>query len=164
VEKARAGDIIAIVSGATPDRRHMCDAANPVSSRDACVPGPRHQRVGEVEGQGEQEKFGERSAKNGPAPIPSLTWETDRRTGQTILRGMGELWGAHFLVRSRDRMRTEFGAKGTNGRAASRVSETFTRSDRTDIHKKQPGFAARFAEGGSFSSSLDAERDSEFGR
>ncbi len=57
---------------------------------------------------------------------PSLHLETDRETGQTILRGMGEL---HLEV-TLDRMRTEFGVK-CKGRAAGGLPR--------DHHEENPG-------------------------
>jgi len=62
----------------------------PGRSRAHALPGPGHQRVGQIEGQAEQEKFNTALGKMVRAD-PSLHLETDRETGQTILRGMGEL-------------------------------------------------------------------------
>jgi elongation factor G len=74
---------------------------------------------------------------------PSLHLETDRETGQTILRGMGEL---HLEV-TLDRMRTEFGVEGTMGEPQVAYRETITRKiEEQYIHKKQTGGSGQFAE------------------
>jgi elongation factor G len=73
---------------------------------------------------------------------PSLHLETDRETGQTILRGMGEL---HLEV-TLDRMRTEFGVEGTMGEPQVAYRETITRTKEKDYtHKKQTGGTGQFA-------------------
>ena len=74
---------------------------------------------------------------------PSLHLETDRETGQTILRGMGEL---HLEV-TLDRMRTEFGVEGIMGEPQVAYRETITKKiDEQYIHKKQTGGSGQFAE------------------
>ena len=74
---------------------------------------------------------------------PSLHLETDRETGQTILRGMGEL---HLEV-TLDRMRTEFGVEGVMGEPQVAYRETITKKiEEQYIHKKQTGGSGQFAE------------------
>ena len=90
----------------------------------------------------EQEKFGAALGKMVRAD-PSLHLETDRETGQTILRGMGEL---HLEV-TLDRMRTEFGVEGIMGEPQVAYRETFTKKiDEQYMHKKQTGGSGQFAE------------------
>jgi elongation factor G len=90
----------------------------------------------------ETEKFGAALGKMVRAD-PSLQLETDRETGQTILRGMGEL---HLEV-TLDRMRTEFGVEGTMGKPQVAYRETFTKPiDEHYVHKKQTGGSGQFAE------------------
>ena len=74
---------------------------------------------------------------------PSLHLETDEETGQTILRGMGEL---HLEV-TLDRMRTEFGVEGLMGAPQVAYRETITKSiEEHYTHKKQTGGSGQFAE------------------
>ncbi len=74
---------------------------------------------------------------------PSLRLETDRETGQTILRGMGEL---HLEV-TLDRMRTEFGVEGNMGKPQVAYREAITSTiEHTYTHKKQTGGSGQFAE------------------
>ncbi len=90
----------------------------------------------------EQEKFGSALGKMVRAD-PSLHLETDRETGQTILRGMGEL---HLEV-TLDRMRTEFGVEGIMGEPQVAYRETITKKITEQyIHKKQTGGSGQFAE------------------
>src|SRR5260370_18722208 len=92
----------------------------------------------------EQEKFSAALGKMVSAD-PSLHLETDRETGQTILRGMGEL---HLEV-TLDRMRTEFGVEGTMGEPQVAYRETFTKKlTEQYIHKKQTGGSAPLADVG----------------
>ncbi len=91
---------------------------------------------------GEQEKFNAALGKMVRAD-PSLHLETDRETGQTILRGMGEL---HLEV-TLDRMRTEFNVEGIMGEPQVAYRETFTKKiSEQYVHKKQTGGSGQFAE------------------
>jgi elongation factor G len=74
---------------------------------------------------------------------PSLRLETDRETGQTILRGMGEL---HLDV-TLDRMRSEFNVEGIMGEPQVAYREAFTKPiEQQYVHKKQTGGSGQFAE------------------
>src|SRR5205085_12059663 len=111
IEEARAGDIIALVSLAETDTGDtLCDSANPVVLERMRFPEPVISVSVKSKLKAEQEKFGAALGKMVRAD-PSLHLETDRETGQTILRGMGEL---HLEV-TLDRMRTEFNVEGTMG-------------------------------------------------
>ncbi|GJQ56822.1 MAG: hypothetical protein HKUEN07_33910 [Rhodocyclaceae bacterium] len=91
---------------------------------------------------GDQEKFANALGKMVRAD-PSLRLETDRETGQTILRGMGEL---HLDV-TLDRMRTEYGVEGEMGKPQVAYRETITRPIAEQyVHKKQTGGSGQFAE------------------
>ena len=143
VEEARAGDIIALVSLAdTETGDTLCDAANPVVLERMRFPDPVISVSVKAKTKAEQEKFGAALGKMVRAD-PSLHLETDRETGQTILRGMGEL---HLEV-TLDRMRTEFGVEGIMGEPQVAYRETITKKlTEQYIHKKQTGGAGQFAE------------------
>ena len=123
VEEARAGDIIALVSLPTPRPATRCAIPPPGGARAHALPGPCDQRVGEIQGQGRPGEIRQPRWARWCAPIPRLHLETDRETGQTILRGMGEL---HLEV-TLDRMRTEFGVEGTMGEPQVAYRETITK-------------------------------------
>jgi elongation factor G len=143
IEEARAGDIIALVSLAdTETGDTLCDAANPVVLERMRFPDPVISVSVKSKLKAEQEKFGAALGKMVRAD-PSLHLETDRETGQTILRGMGEL---HLEV-TLDRMRTEFGVEGTMGEPQVAYRETPTKKvEEHYTHKKQTGGSGQFAE------------------
>ena len=143
IEEARAGDIIALVSLAdTETGDTLCDAANPVVLERMRFPDPVISVSVKSKVKAEQEKFGTALGKMVRAD-PSLHMQTDRETGETILRGMGEL---HLEV-TLDRMRTEFGVEGTMGEPQVAYRETITRKITEHyIHKKQTGGSGQFAE------------------
>jgi elongation factor G len=143
IEEARAGDIIALVSLAETDTGDtLCDSADPVVLERMRFPDPVISVSVQAKTKGETEKFNAALGKMVRAD-PSLHLETDRETGQTILRGMGEL---HLEV-TLDRMRTEFGVEGTMGKPQVAYRETFTRAlDEHYVHKKQTGGSGQFAE------------------
>ena len=143
IEEARAGDIVALVSMAdTETGDTLCDDANPVVLERMRFPDPVISVSVKAKLKAEQEKFGAALGKMVRAD-PSLHLETDRETGQTILRGMGEL---HLEV-TLDRMRTEFNVEGTMGEPQVAYRETFTRKiEEHYTHKKQTGGSGQFAE------------------
>src|ERR1700761_8420257 len=143
IEEARAGDIIAFVSLAETDTGDtLCDANAPVILERMRFPDPVISVSVEAKTKGDQEKFSTALGKMVRAD-PSLRLETDRDTGQTILRGMGEL---HLEV-TLDRMRTEFGVEGNMGKPQVAYRETITRPIQENyVHKKQTGGSGQFAE------------------
>jgi elongation factor G len=143
VEEARAGDIIALVSLAeTETGDTLCDSAHPVVLERMRFPEPVISVSVESKTKVDQEKFSAALGKMVRAD-PSLRLETDRETGQTILRGMGEL---HLEV-TLDRIRTEFNVEGNMGKPQVAYRETFTQTvTHTYTHKKQTGGSGQFAE------------------
>src|SRR5882762_6844467 len=143
IEEARAGDIIALVSlQETETGDTLCDSANPVVLERMRFPDPVISVSVEAKTKAEQEKFSTALGKMVRAD-PSLRLETDRETGQTILRGMGEL---HLEV-TLDRMRTEFGVEGNMGKPQVAYREAFTQPvEYVYTHKKQTGGSGQYAE------------------
>ena len=143
IEEARAGDIIALVSMQETDTGDsLCDAAHPVILERMRFPEPVISVSVKPKNKAELEKFGAALGKMVRAD-PSLKLETDRETGETILRGMGEL---HLDV-TLDRMRTEFNVEGVMGQPQVAYRETFTKPIQENYtHKKQTGGSGQFAE------------------
>ena len=143
IEEARAGDIIALVSLAeTETGDTLCDSNAQVVLERMKFPEPVISVSVEPKAKADQEKFGAALGKMVRAD-PSLRLETDRETGQTILRGMGEL---HLDV-TLDRMRTEFNVEGNMGKPQVAYREAFTATvEHTYTHKKQTGGSGQFAE------------------
>jgi elongation factor G len=143
VDEARAGDIVALVSLAeTETGDTLCDSASPVVLERMRFPDPVISVSVKSKAKADQEKFTTALGKMVRAD-PSLHLETDRETGQTILRGMGEL---HLEV-TLDRMRTEFNVEGVMGEPQVAYRETITRRiEEQYVHKKQTGGSGQFAE------------------
>ncbi|HEU4486081.1 MAG TPA: elongation factor G, partial [Povalibacter sp.] len=143
IEEARAGDIIALVSLAETDTGDtLCDANAPVVLERMRFPEPVISVSVKPKNKADQEKFGAALGKLVRAD-PSLRLETDRDTGETILRGMGEL---HLDV-TLDRARTEFNVEGVMGQPQVAYRETFTKPvSEQYVHKKQTGGSGQFAE------------------
>jgi elongation factor G len=143
IDEARAGDIIALVSLQETDTGDtLCDANAQVILERMRFPEPVISVSVKPKNKGELEKFGAALGKMVRAD-PSLKLETDRETGETILRGMGEL---HLDV-TLDRMRTEFNVEGVMGQPQVAYRETFTKPVQENyIHKKQTGGSGQFAE------------------
>jgi elongation factor G len=90
----------------------------------------------------DQEKMGVALARLA-AEDPSFRVETDIESGQTIMKGMGELH-LDILV---DRMRREFKVEANIGRPQVAYRETISHSvEHTYTHKKQTGGSGQFAE------------------
>ena len=143
IEECRAGDICAFVSmKETETGDSLSDPDKPALLERMRFPDPVISVSVKSKVKSEQEKFGTALGKMVRAD-PSLHLETDRETGQTILRGMGEL---HLEV-TLDRMRTEFGVEGTMGEPQVAYRESFTKIiDEHYVHKKQTGGSGQFAE------------------
>src|ERR1700722_16576695 len=89
-----------------------------------------------------REKLGQALGKMVRAD-PSLRLELDKESGQTILRGMGEL---HLEI-TIDRIRTEYNVEANVGRPQVAFRETITsRVEHIYTHKKQTGGAGQYAE------------------
>ncbi len=74
---------------------------------------------------------------------PSLRLNVDQETGQTVLRGMGEL---HLEV-TIDRMRTELGVEANMGKPKVSFREAFGKTvELVYTHKKQSGGSGQYAE------------------
>jgi elongation factor G len=143
IEECRAGDIIAFVSLAeTETGDTLCDPASPIILERMKFPDPVISVSVEPKAKGDQEKLGAALGKMVRAD-PSLRLELDKETGQTILRGMGEL---HLEI-TIDRIRTEYGVEAVVGRPQVAYRETITsKIEHIYTHKKQTGGSGQFAE------------------
>jgi len=74
---------------------------------------------------------------------PTLTVKTDQETGQTVLRGMGEL---HLEIII-DRLRREFKVEINQGAPQVAYKETFTMAvEHREVYKKQTGGRGKFGD------------------
>jgi len=143
IDEARAGDICALVSmRETETGDSLCDPDHPVLLERMRFPDPVISVAIEPKTRGDQDKLSAALYKMVKAD-PSLKLNVDHETGQTVLRGMGEL---HLEV-TIDRMRTELGVEAAMGKPKVSFREAFGRVvEHTYTHKKQTGGSGQFAE------------------
>ncbi len=142
VKEARAGDIIALAGlkeVTTGDT--LCDPNKPVILERMEFPDPVIEVAVEPKTKGDQEKMGMALARLAQED-PSFRVSTDHESGQTIIKGMGELH-LDIIV---DRMKREFKVEANVGAPQVAYRETITKSHTIDYtHKKQTGGSGQFA-------------------
>ncbi len=143
IEEAFAGDIIALAGlKDTTTGDTLCSEKEPVVLETMTFPEPVIEIAVEPKTKGDQEKMSQALARLA-AEDPSFRVETDLESGQTIMKGMGELH-LDILV---DRMRREFKVEANIGAPQVAYRETISREmEHTYTHKKQSGGSGQFAE------------------
>ncbi len=142
VKEARAGDIVALCGlKNTTTGDTLCDPSHPVILERMEFPDPVIEVAVEPKTKGDQEKMGvalQRLAQEDP----SFRVTSDAESGQTVIKGMGELH-LEILV---DRMRREFKVDANVGAPQVAYRETITKTFEIDYtHKKQTGGSGQFA-------------------
>jgi elongation factor G len=142
IDEAFAGDIIALAGlKETTTGDTLCDPAKPLVLETMTFPEPVIEIAVEPKSKADQEKMGLALARLA-AEDPSFRVETDLESGQTIMKGMGELH-LDILV---DRMRREFKVEANIGAPQVAYRETISRPTEIDYtHKKQTGGTGQFA-------------------
>jgi elongation factor G len=142
IDEAFAGDIIALAGlKETTTGDTLCDPAKPVVLETMTFPEPVIEIAVEPKSKADQEKMAMALARLA-AEDPSFRVETDIESGQTIMKGMGELH-LDILV---DRMRREFKVEANIGAPQVAYRETISRAAEIDYtHKKQTGGSGQFA-------------------
>jgi elongation factor G len=142
VKDARAGDILALAGlKNTTTGDTLSDAAHPVVLERMEFPEPVIEIAVEPKTKGDQEKMGQALARLATED-PSFRVAVDHESGQTIIKGMGELH-LEIIV---DRMRREFKVDANVGAPQVAYRETITRPAEIDYtHKKQTGGAGQYA-------------------
>ncbi|HEU0221569.1 MAG TPA: elongation factor G [Paracoccaceae bacterium] len=142
IVEAFAGDIIALAGlKDTTTGDTLCDPAHPVVLETMSFPDPVIEIAIEPRSKNDQEKMA-LGLQRLAAEDPSFQVMTDPESGQTIMKGMGELH-LEILV---DRLRREFKVEANVG--APQVAYRETISHRAEIdhtHKKQTGGSGQFA-------------------
>jgi len=143
IEECRAGDICAFVSlKETETGDSLTDLNHPVLLERMRFPDPVISVSVEPKSRADVDKLSVALYKMVKAD-PSLKLEVDQETGQTLLRGMGEL---HLEV-TIDRMRTELGVEANMGRPRVSFREAFGQTvEHVYTHKKQSGGSGQYAE------------------
>ncbi|WP_377809972.1 elongation factor G [Azospirillum sp. A29] len=142
IERAHTGDIVAFAGlehTATGDT--LCDPTKPIVLERLDVPEPVIEIVVEPRTEADHDKMAAALNRLGHED-PSLQVTVDRESGQTVIRGMGELH-LDIIV---DRMRREFRVDAAVGAPKVAYRETVLRSAEVDhIHARQTGDRAQFA-------------------
>ena len=142
VKEAYAGDIVAL-AGLKDTRTGdtLCDAAKPVILEKMEFPDPVIELAIEPKSKADQEKLGVALSKLA-AEDPSFRVSTDHETGQTILKGMGEL---HLDIKV-DILRRTYKVDANVGAPQVAYRETISKPYTEDYtHKKQSGGSGQFA-------------------
>ncbi|WP_208352194.1 elongation factor G [Pseudaestuariivita rosea] len=143
IEEAFAGDIIALAGlKDTTTGDTLCAVNDPVVLETMTFPDPVIEIAVEPKTKNDQEKMSQGLARLA-AEDPSFRVETDLESGQTIMKGMGELH-LDILV---DRLKREFKVEANIGAPQVAYRETIGHEvEHTYTHKKQSGGSGQFAE------------------
>jgi len=142
VKEANTGDIVALAGLKYTITGHtLSDEDNPIVLEPMEFPDPVLEIAVEPKTKGDQEKMGEALGRLARED-PSFRVTSDEESGQTIIKGMGELH-LDIIV---DRMKREFKVEANIGAPQVAYRETILKSvENTYIHKKQSGGAGQFA-------------------
>jgi elongation factor G len=143
IKEAYAGDIVAL-AGLKEVRTGdtLCDPNKPVILEKMEFPDPVIEIAIEPKSKADQEKLGTALAKL-VAEDPSFRVHTDPESGQTIIRGMGEL---HLDIKV-DILKRTYKVEANIGAPQVAYRERITRPVTVDYqHKKQTGGTGQFAQ------------------
>ncbi len=143
IDEAFAGDIIALAGlKDTTTGDTLCAINDPVVLETMTFPDPVIEIAVEPKTKADQEKMSAGLARLA-AEDPSFRVETDFESGQTIMKGMGELH-LDILI---DRLKREFKVEANIGQPQVAYRETISRMiEHSYTHKKQSGGSGQFAE------------------
>ncbi|QIZ34830.1 elongation factor G [Saccharopolyspora sp. ASAGF58] len=143
VDEIQAGHIYAVIGlKDTTTGDTLCDPANPIVLESMTFPAPVIEVAIEPKTKADQEKLSTAIQKLAEED-PTFQVKLDEETGQTIIKGMGEL---HLEVLV-NRMKTDFKVEANIGKPQVAYRETIRKSiDKYEYtHKKQTGGSGQFA-------------------
>ena len=142
IKEAYAGDIIALAGlKDTTTGDTLCDSSNPIVLENMVFPDPVIELAVEPKTKVDVEKMGLALSRLAMED-PSFKVSSDPESGQTIIKGMGELH-LDIIV---DRLKREFKVEANVGDPQVAYRETITKAcDIEYTHKKQSGGAGQFA-------------------
>ena len=142
LKEAYAGDIIALAGlKDTTTGDTLCDPSNPIVLENMEFPDPVIELAVEPKTKADVEKMGLALSRLAMED-PSFKVSSDPESGQTIIKGMGELH-LEIIV---DRLKREFKVEANVGEPQVAYRETITKPcDIEYTHKKQSGGAGQFA-------------------
>ncbi|BFT30707.1 elongation factor G [Alteromonas sp. D210916BOD_24] len=141
LSSAQAGDIIAIVGMKNVQTGHtLCDPKSPCTLEPMIFPEPVISIAVKPKDKGANEKMSLAIGKL-VAEDPSFQVETDEESGETILKGMGEL---HLDIKV-DILKRTYGVELEVGQPQVAYRETITQAvEDSYTHKKQSGGSGQF--------------------
>ena len=142
IKEARTGDIVALAGLKYTTTGDTLSAQNaPIVLERMEFPDPVIEVAVEPKTKADQEKMGAALARLATED-PSFKVSVDHESGQTVIKGMGELH-LEIIV---DRMKREFKVEANVGAPQVAYRETITRAIQHDYtHKKQTGGSGQFA-------------------
>ncbi|AIK96770.1 elongation factor G [Candidatus Odyssella acanthamoebae] len=141
ISEAHAGDIVAVCGlKYTTTGETLCDSSKQVILERMEFPEPVIEVAVEPKTKADQEKMGLALSRLA-SEDPSFRVTSDNESGQTVIKGMGELH-LEIIV---DRMRREFKVEANVGAPQVAYRETITKLAEVDYtHKKQSGGSGQF--------------------
>jgi len=142
IKEAGAGDIVALCGlKTTTTGDTLCSSAKPIILEKMEFPDPVIEIAIEPKTKADQEKMGIALSRLA-SEDPSFRIASDPETGQTVIKGMGEL---HLEIKV-DILRREYKVEANIGAPQVAYRETITKKNEIDYtHKKQSGGAGQFA-------------------
>ena len=142
LDSAQAGDIVAVIGMKNVQTGHtLCDPDKPATLEPMVFPDPVISIAISPKDKGSNEKMGIAIGKM-VAEDPSYRVETDQESGETIIKGMGEL---HLDIKV-DILRRTHGVEVNVGKPQVAYRETITqRIEDSYTHKKQSGGSGQYA-------------------
>ena len=142
IDSAQAGDIIAIVGMKNVQTGHtLCDPKHPATLEPMVFPDPVISVSLKPKKKGADEKMGLALSKM-VQEDPSFRVETDQESGETIIKGMGEL---HLDIKV-DILKRTHGVEVEMGKPQVAYRESITqRLEDGYVHKKQSGGSGQYA-------------------
>ena len=142
IKEAGAGDIVALCGlKTTTTGDTLCSPTKPIILEKMEFPDPVIEIAIEPKTKADQEKMGVALSRLA-SEDPSFRITSDPETGQTVIKGMGEL---HLEIKV-DILRREYKVEANIGAPQVAYRETITKKNEIDYtHKKQSGGAGQFA-------------------
>ena len=142
LEEAQAGDIVALLGLKNVQTGHtLCDEKNPATLEPMVFPDPVISMAIAPSEVGQADKLGVALAKM-MKEDPSFRVETDQDSGETVLKGMGEL---HLDIKV-DILKRTYGVETAVGAPQVAYRETITSAiEDSYTHKKQSGGSGQYA-------------------
>lgn len=141
LDSAKAGDIVAVLGMKEVQTGHtLADPDKPATLEPMVFPDPVISIAIDTKDKGDRDKLGVALSKM-TSEDPSFRVETDEETGETILKGMGEL---HLDIKI-DIIKRTYGIECIAGAPQVAYRETISRrTEGSYTHKKQTGGSGQF--------------------